>query len=140
MHHIVAAPLKKLLAYCMADRRWMIWYFSLSVTLLLLTTDAQGLGRDTQTSTSCQIGAIKKGATGNQCDVPIPPTCKVATNVSTHSHWTGIEKTGGMSCRFDPKLTDWKTRITGTCSKCLARECTAKFTVYFDCAPSTATP
>ncbi|HEY3197339.1 MAG TPA: hypothetical protein VGJ57_04950 [Nitrospirales bacterium] len=95
--------------------------------------NAQSLGRDTQTSSSCQIGAIKKGATGTQCDVPIPPTCTVATNIATKTHWSDIQKSGGISCRFDPKKTDWKTRIAGSCGKCEARQCTAKFTVYFDC-------
>jgi hypothetical protein len=95
--------------------------------------DAQGLGRETQTSTSCQIGAIKKGVSGKQCDVPIPPSCKVATNTATKTHWSDIEKSGGIVCRFDQKLTDWKSRITGVCGKCEARQCTAKFTVYFDC-------
>jgi hypothetical protein len=95
--------------------------------------NAQSLGRDTQTSSSCQIGAIKKGATGTQCDVPIPPACTVATNAATKAHWSDIQKSGGISCRFDPKKTDWKTRIAGSCGRCEARQCTAKFTVYFDC-------
>ncbi|TLY37635.1 MAG: hypothetical protein E6K60_04150 [Nitrospirae bacterium] len=95
--------------------------------------DAQGLGRDTQTSSSCQVAAIKKGVGGKHCNVAIPPSCKVAINTATKTHWADIEKSGGISCRFDNKLTDWKTRITGTCGVCQARQCTAKFTVYFDC-------
>ena len=98
-----------------------------------VSADAQPLGRDTQTSSSCQIGNIKKGASGKQCDVPFPPSCKVAMNSTTKTHWADIEKSGGLSCRFDNKLTDWKTRITGTCGACQARQCSAKFTVYFDC-------
>ena len=117
--------------------RVLLLAFLVSGIHSVLTTDAQGLGRDTQTSSSCQIGAIKKGATGKQCEVSIPPSCKVATNVATKTHWTDIEKSGGISCRFDPKLTDWKTRITGSCGKCEARQCTAKFTVYFDCPQPT---
>lgn len=117
--------------------RVLLLAFLVSGIHAVLTTDAQGLGRDTQTSSSCQIGAIKKGATGRQCEVSIPPSCKVATNVATKTHWTDIEKSGGISCRFEPKLTDWKTRITGSCGKCEARQCTAKFTVYFDCPQST---
>ena len=105
-----------------------------------LQANAQGLGRDTQTSSSCQIGSIKKGVAGKQCDVPIPPSCQVATNVATKSRWTDIEKSGGISCRFDSKLTDWKTRITGVCGKCEARQCTAKFTVYFDCPQPASSP
>ena len=98
-----------------------------------VSADAQPLGRDTQTSSSCQIGTIKKGTSGKQCDVPIPQSCKVAINAATNTHWADIEKSGGISCHFDSKLTDWKTRITGTCGTCHARQCSAKFTVYFDC-------
>ena len=117
----------------MVGVRFLISIFFGSVITTAVQVDAQGLGRDTQTSSSCQIGAIKKNATGKQCDVAIPASCKVATNVTTKTHWVDIEKSGGISCRFDPKLTDWKTRITGSCGKCEARQCTAKFTVYFDC-------
>ena len=114
--------------------RFMVIFALLEILLSVPPqANAQSLGRDTQTSTSCQIGAIKKGATGTTCDVPIPPSCKVATNASTKTHWSDVEKSGGISCRFDPKKTDWKTRITGSCGKCEARQCTAKFTVYFDC-------
>jgi hypothetical protein len=98
-----------------------------------VSADAQPLGHDTQTSSSCQIGTIKKGVSGRQCEVPIPPSCKVAVNAATNTHWADTEKSGGISCRFDSKLTDWKTRITGTCGACQARQCSAKFTVYFDC-------
>ena len=119
--------------------RCFLFVFFVSVITAAVQADAQGLGRDTQTSSSCQIGAIKKNATGKQCDVAIPASCKVATNVTTKTHWVDIEKSAGISCRFDPKLTDWKTRVTGSCGKCEARQCTAKFTVYFDCPqPGTA--
>jgi len=100
---------------------------------MTVSADAQPLGRDTQTSSSCQIGTIKKGASGMHCEVPIPQSCKVAINTATNMHWADIEKSGGLSCRFDSKLTDWKTRITGACGACQARQCSAKFTVYFDC-------
>ncbi len=105
-----------------------------------VSADAQPLGRDTQTSSSCQIGNIKKGVSGKQCEVPIPQSCKVAINAATKTHWADIEKSGGISCRFDNKLTDWKTRITGTCGTCQARQCSAKFTVYFDCTQSDSKP
>jgi hypothetical protein len=105
-----------------------------------VSADAQPLGRDTQTSSSCQIGNIKKGVGGKQCDVPIPPSCKVAINASTNTHWAGIERSGGLSCRYDNKLTDWKTRITGTCGTCQARQCSAKFIVYFDCPTTNKAP
>ncbi len=95
--------------------------------------DAQPIGKQTQTSSSCQIANIKKGASGKHCDVPIPPSCKVATHSITKTHWADIEKSPGIACRFDEK-SDWKTRITGTCDTCKGRQCGAKFTVYFDCA------
>jgi len=108
-----------------------------SLILLLLgasmQADAQPLGRQTQTTSACQVANIKKGVSGKQCDVPIPPSCKVAVNAATKLRWANIEKTPGISCRFDDKLTDWKTRITGTCGACQGRQCNAKFTVYFDC-------
>jgi hypothetical protein len=104
-----------------------------------LQAQTPGLGRDTQTSGSCQIGAIKKGASGRQCDVAIPHSCKVAINPTTKRHWADIEKAGKISCRFDKNVTDWKTRITGACGTCETRQCTAKFTAYFDCPPPGAT-
>lgn len=98
-----------------------------------IQADAQPLGRQTQTSSACQVANIKKGVSGKQCDVPIPPSCKVAVNAATKLRWANIEKAPGISCRFDDKLTDWKTRITGTCGTCTGRQCNAKFIVYFDC-------
>jgi hypothetical protein len=109
-------------------------------SLSLIGTDAEGLGRDTQTSSSCQIGAIKKGVAGKHCEIPIPESCKVATNPTTNNRWADIEKTGGISCQFDSKRTDWKTRITGVCGKCEARQCSAKFNAYFDCAQPALPP
>lgn len=108
-----------------------------SLVLLVISAsiqaDAQPLGRQTQTSGSCQVSNIKKGVSGKQCDVPIPQACKVAINQATKMHWADIQKSPGISCRFDDKLTDWKTRITGACGTCQGRQCNAKFTVYFDC-------
>jgi len=117
----------------MVGLRFLVGALLGAILSMPVHANAQSLGRDTQTSSSCQIGAIKKGATGTECDVPIPPACTVATNVATKTHWSDIQKSGGISCRFDPKKTDWKTRIAGSCGRCEARQCTAKFTVYFDC-------
>jgi hypothetical protein len=124
----------------MSNARMIISCLILLAIGATVAADAQTLGRDTQTSSSCQIGNIKKGVSGKQCDVPIPPSCKVAINASTKTHWADIEKSGGLSCRFDNKLTDWKTRITGTCGTCQARQCSAKFTVYFDCPTTNKAP
>jgi hypothetical protein len=117
----------------MSNARMITSCFMLVAIGATVSADAQPLGRDTQTSSSCQIGNIKKGASGKQCEVPIPPSCKVAIHTATQAHWADIEKSGGISCRFDNKLTDWKTRIIGACGACQARQCSAKFTVYFDC-------
>ena len=117
----------------MLSVRLFLTGFFLFVIGVSIQADAQPLGRQTQTSSACQVANIKKGTSGKQCDVAIPKTCKVAVNASTKMHWTDIEKSPGISCRFDDKLSDWKTRITGTCGACQARQCSAKFTVYFDC-------
>ncbi len=124
----------------MSNARMIISCLILLAIGATVSAEAQPLGRDTQTSSSCQIGNIKKGAGGKQCDVPIPPSCKVAINSTTKTHWADIEKSGGISCRFDNKLTDWKTRIIGTCGACQARQCSAKFTVYFDCPKPDKSP
>ena len=105
-----------------------------------IQADAQPLGRQTQTSGSCQVANIKKGLSGKGCEVAIPKACTVAINQTTKTHWADVEKTGGISCRFDYALTDWKTRITGTCGKCQARQCSVKFTVYFDCPQPDGSP
>ena len=117
----------------MPSARFVLTGLVLLVIGASIQADAQPLGRQTQTSSSCQVANIKKGVSDKQCDVPIPKTCKVAVNASTKMHWTDIEKSPGISCRFDDRLSDWKTRITGTCGACQSRQCNAKFTVYFDC-------
>lgn len=113
--------------------RLLLTSLALLVIGASIQADAQPLGRQTQTSSSCQVANIKKGVSGKQCDVPVPPSCKVAINTATKTRWADIEKSPGIACRFDDKLSDWKTRITGTCGACQGRQCNAKFTVYFDC-------
>ena len=117
----------------MLNTRLILTGFVLFVVGTASQADAQPLGRQTQTTSYCQVSNIKKGVSGKQCDVPIPKTCKVAINQATKMNWADIEKSPGISCRFDDRLTDWKTRITGTCGTCQGRQCNAKFTVYFDC-------
>lgn len=117
----------------MRNARFILTGLVLFLISAAIQADAQPLGRQTQTSSSCQVSSIKKGVSGKQCDVPIPPSCKVAVNTATKLRWANIEKSPGISCRFDDKLSDWKTRITGACGACQGRQCNAKFTVYFDC-------
>ncbi len=117
----------------MRNARFILTGLVLFLISAAIQADAQPLGRQTQTSSSCQVSSIKKGVSGKQCDVPIPPSCKVAVNTATKLRWANIEKSPGISCRFDDKLSDWKTRITGACGACHGRQCNAKFTVYFDC-------
>ena len=45
-----------------------------------------------------------------------------------------ISKGGKTFCRFDDKATDWKTKITGSCSRCKSDHCTGQFMVRFDCS------
>jgi hypothetical protein len=124
----------------MRNARFILTSLALLAIGAAIQADAQPLGRQTQTSSACQVSNIKKGVSGKQCDVPIPKTCKVAINQVTKMHWADIEKSPGISCRFDNKLTDWKTRITGACGACQGRQCNAKFTVYFDCPQSDHAP
>src|SRR5438309_12001028 len=92
----------------MVGLRFLISIFLGSVITAAVQADAQGLGRDTQTSSSWQIGATKKNATGKHCDVAIPASCKVGTNVPTKTHCVDLAKSGGMSRRFAPKRRHWK--------------------------------
>jgi hypothetical protein len=86
------------------------------------------------TEQSCSFG-MAKGEPSHQCQVPIPESCLVAKAPGTKKPWTTISKGGKMSCRFDEKKTDWKTKITGTCGRCSTEQCSVQFSVRFDCNP-----
>jgi hypothetical protein len=85
------------------------------------------------TEQSCNFG-LAKGEPSQTCQVPFPPGCAVANFPGTTKPWTTISKGGKTFCRFDEKATDWKTKITGTCSRCGSGHCSAQFIVRFDCS------
>jgi hypothetical protein len=99
-----------------------------------------------RTESSCNFGMVK-GEARRSCRVPVPPSCTVANFPGTSRPWSNISKGGGTQCRFDDKETDWKSRITGTCERCMTGQCSARFAVVFDCsnpvppaAPGSAPP
>ena len=81
----------------------------------------------------CSFG-MAKGEASQSCHVPFPTGCLVANVPGTGKPWTTISKGGKTFCRFDDKATDWKTKITGSCSRCKSDHCTGQFMVRFDCS------
>ncbi|WP_447972949.1 hypothetical protein [Nitrospira sp. Kam-Ns4a] len=94
-------------------------------------------GATATTETNCNFG-MAKGEAQQSCQVPIPSGCAVARFPGTTTPWTNISKGGNFICRFDEKKTDWKTTITGTCSRCRSPQCSARFSVMFDCSATAA--
>ena len=95
---------------------------------------AQPMGSSTATTEKfCNFG-MAKGEAQHSCDVPFPAGCAVAHIPGTNQPMSTISKGGATSCRFDEKKTDWKTKITGTCTRCRSRQCSARFNVMFDCS------
>ncbi|SLM48292.1 conserved protein of unknown function [Nitrospira japonica] len=86
------------------------------------------------TEQSCSFG-MAKGEASQHCQVPIPAGCLVARIPGTTKPWTTISKGGKMTCQFQEKQTDWKTKITGTCGRCGTEHCSVQFIVRFDCTP-----
>jgi hypothetical protein len=96
--------------------------------------DAQPMQESTATTEqSCSFG-MAKGQPSQKCQVPFPQGCAVANIPGTTKPWTTISKGGKTLCRFDEKATDWKTKITGSCGRCSSRQCSAQFSVRFDCS------
>jgi hypothetical protein len=85
------------------------------------------------TELSCSFG-MAKGEAGQTCQVPFPQGCLVAQIPGTQKPWATVSKGGATRCKFDEKTTDWKTRITGVCSRCTSPQCSAQFHVRFNCS------
>ncbi|MBI4002133.1 MAG: hypothetical protein HY348_10150 [Nitrospira defluvii] len=85
------------------------------------------------TEQSCSFG-MAKGDPTHQCQVPIPDGCVIAHFPGTKKPWTTVSKAGRTFCTFEDKTTDWKTRITGQCTRCDSNQCTGQFMVRFDCS------
>ena len=90
-------------------------------------------GSSATTETTCNFG-MAKNEKSQSCRIPIPAGCVVAHFPGTNKPWTNISKGGSTTCRFNDKETDWKTRITGSCTQCLTSQCSARFAVVFDCS------
>ena len=85
------------------------------------------------TEQSCSFG-MAKGDPLHQCQVPIPSGCVIAQFPGTQKPWTTVSKAGRTFCSFETKTPDWKTRITGQCTRYDSTQCTGKFMVRFDCS------
>ncbi|MEO6306946.1 MAG: hypothetical protein ABIO96_13455 [Nitrospiraceae bacterium] len=85
------------------------------------------------TEQSCSFG-MAKGEASQSCHVPFPTGCLVANIPGIDKPWTTISRGGNTFCRFDDKATDWKTKITGSCTRCKSDHCSVQFIVRFDCS------
>ena len=85
------------------------------------------------TEQSCSFG-MAKGDPTHQCHVQLPPASVFARFPRSDKPWTTSSKAGRTFCTFDQKGTDWKTRITGQCTRCDSGHCTGQFMVRFECA------
>ena len=85
------------------------------------------------TEQSCSFG-MAQGEPAQRCEVPFPKGCVVVNFPGTTKPWTTVSKAGKTFCRFDPKASDWKTKITGACGRCESIRCSAQFIVRFDCS------
>lgn len=124
---------------------WVLYSAGIIALCVLSTGAAQPLHDSSATTeTTCNFG-MAKYEKRQSCHIPIPSGCIVANFPGTTKPWTNISKGGLTTCRFNDKETDWKTRITGTCSKCTTPHCSARFAVVFDCSavlppPTTQVP
>lgn len=108
-------------------------YVILSTMLIPCTGQAQApTDSAATTEQSCSFG-MAKGDPAHQCQVPIPTGCIIAKFPGTDKPWTTVSKAGRTFCTFDKKGTDWKTRITGQCTRCDSSHCTGQFMVRFEC-------
>jgi hypothetical protein len=112
----------------------VMFLLSIGLWSLSATAQAQSLSESTATTEqSCSFG-MAKGEASQNCHVPFPTGCLVANVPGTDKPWTTISKGGKTFCRFDDKATDWKTKITGSCSRCKSDHCSVQFIVRFDCS------
>ena len=108
------------------------------ISLLLLASlpTSPHVLADATTETNCNFG-MGKGEKSQSCEVPIPSGCSVANFPGYEEPWTNISKGGATECQFDDKHTDWKTKIIGSCTTCRSDNCTARFSVVFNCGVQT---
>lgn len=97
----------------------------------LLTIPVQ-VSADATTESNCNFGMLK-GETSQSCEVPIPSGCSVANFPGYEEPWTNISKGGATECQFDTKHTNWTSKIIGSCTTCQSKNCSARFSVVFNC-------
>ncbi|MCC2639673.1 MAG: exported protein of unknown function [Nitrospira sp.] len=122
----------------MHRRSRRLFYVLMSAVIVLCMIPATGQAQSptdssATTEQSCSFG-MAKGDPAHQCLVPIPAGCVIAQFPGTNKPWTTVSKAGRTFCTFDEKATDWKTRITGRCTRCDSNQCTGQFMVRFDCS------
>ncbi len=114
----------------------LLLLFGVAFALCVIPHEGQAQSPPDSSATtehSCSFG-MAKGDPAHQCQVPIPAGCVIATFPGTDKPWTTVSKAGRTFCTFDKKGTDWKTRITGQCSRCDSSQCTGQFMVRFECS------
>lgn len=109
--------------------------FGLTLSMQLESASAQPIGSPATTESFCNLGMVKDQQS-QTCEVPIPNSCSAANFPGSDKKWTNISKGGQTSCQFDEKLSDWNKKIVGSCSVCKTKECSARFSVMFQCADS----
>ncbi|ULA66177.1 MAG: conserved exported protein of unknown function [Nitrospira sp.] len=110
--------------------------FGMPLSLSAIPPEAQAQTPPDSAATtehSCSFG-MAKGDPAHQCQVPIPAGCVIAKFPGTDKPWTTVSKAGRTFCAFDKKGTDWKTSITGQCTRCDSSHCTGQFMVRFECS------
>lgn len=110
--------------------------FGMHLSLSAIPPEAQAQTPPDSAATtehSCSFG-MAKGDPAHQCQVPIPAGCVIAKFPGTDKPWTTVSKAGRTFCAFDKKGTDWKTSITGQCTRCDSSHCTGQFMVRFECS------
>jgi hypothetical protein len=105
-----------------------------SILLLGLLVGVAAPPNDSSPTTelSCNFGMGKDQKSGS-CAIAVPQGCVVANFPGTSKPWSNVTKGGNTQCRFDEKATDWKTRVTGSCSRCKTPQCSARFGVMVRC-------
>ena len=89
-----------------------------------------------RTESNCNFGMVK-GEQSKSCHVPIPNRCTVAQYPGLAEPLAEVSKGGRTTCQFDQAQTDWKTTIVGTCQACTTDQCSARFSVKFNCPSPT---
>ena len=116
-------------------KQYMIGFLMIGIiagTMLGNTSSSFGAP---QTESMCTIGMVK-GENGRTCEVPIPDGCTTAMVPGFDQPWADISKGGATTCQFDKQKTDWTTTITGSCGPCRTDNCSAQFSVKFNCSGS----